>query len=370
MRPVRRVLVVEPYGIGDLLFLTPVFRALRLLPGIERVDLVLGSRTEAVVRGNPHVDSIFCIDKDLFHRRSWHGNAAEILRLTRILRSRRYDLLLDFSQRHEYGLWGILLGIPVRAGLDYRGRGRFLTHKVRIPGGFSGKHVVDFYAEVAESAGVPVEDRFLEYYVRDEDAEEAAGVLERQGIETPFCVIAPGGGESWGKDAHFKRWPAWFFGAFAARVLPELGFRAGVILGSPGEREFGDSVASALTGIRVWNACGVLPFRQSAAVLARASLFVGNDGGLLHLARALRIPAAGFYGPADPQEYGPYPPDRSALAIVKHGLACRPCYRKFRYRSDCVHRDCLQSLTPEEAVQQFWESPLAEIPAGSFEERP
>src|SRR5262249_47960476 len=57
----RRVLIVHPYGIGDLLFVTPVLRALRLLPSVERVDLLLGSRTDAVVRANPHVDDIFVI---------------------------------------------------------------------------------------------------------------------------------------------------------------------------------------------------------------------------------------------------------------------------------------------------------------------
>ena len=54
----RRVLVVHPYGIGDLLFVTPVLRALRLLPAVERVDLLLGSRTESVVSSNPHADEI------------------------------------------------------------------------------------------------------------------------------------------------------------------------------------------------------------------------------------------------------------------------------------------------------------------------
>ena len=63
MKSLRRVLIVQPYGIGDLLFLTPVFRALRLIPTVERVDLLLGSRTETVVRANPHVDNFYSIDK-------------------------------------------------------------------------------------------------------------------------------------------------------------------------------------------------------------------------------------------------------------------------------------------------------------------
>ena len=71
MKSLRRVLIVQPYGIGDLLFLTPVLRALRVMPTVEKVDLLLGSRTESVVRANPHVDQIYSIDKDLFHRRSY-----------------------------------------------------------------------------------------------------------------------------------------------------------------------------------------------------------------------------------------------------------------------------------------------------------
>ena len=39
-KPLRRVLVIQPYGIGDLLFVTPVLRALQLLPGIETVDVM------------------------------------------------------------------------------------------------------------------------------------------------------------------------------------------------------------------------------------------------------------------------------------------------------------------------------------------
>ena len=55
---IRRVLVVQPYGIGDLLFITPVLRALRLIPTVERVDLMIGSRTRAVIQGNPDRKSV------------------------------------------------------------------------------------------------------------------------------------------------------------------------------------------------------------------------------------------------------------------------------------------------------------------------
>ena len=113
----RNVLVVQPYGIGDLLFITPVLRALRLIPGLERVDVLLGSRTEEVIRHNPHVDEIFTIDKDLFRRQSWLKTWSGLAQLGKTLRGRNYDLLLDYSFRDEYAFFALIfLNIPRRAG--------------------------------------------------------------------------------------------------------------------------------------------------------------------------------------------------------------------------------------------------------------
>ena len=348
---VRRVLVVQPYGIGDLLFVTPVLRALRLLPSVERVDLLLGSRTETVVRTNPHVDEIFSVDKDIFHRRSSSQNLKELLQLGRRLRSVHYDLLLDYSLRGEYAFFGqFFLGISKRVGFDYKGRGFFHTHRLPLPEGFRGRHVVDFFCDLAALGGVPVQDRFLEFYLTEEDQADAASRLQEKNISGRFLVVAPGGGESWGKDAHFKRWPVPFFARMVERLREgDCGFEAVVILGSRGDRDLGDLLQAALK-IPCVNLAGEIPFGTSAALIHRAVFFLGNDGGLMHLAHALRRPLMAFYGPVDPQVYGPYPPSSDAVTIVKEGLECRPCYQKFRYNSACIGRECLQALLPEEVL--------------------
>lgn len=350
MKTIRRVLIVEPYGIGDLLFLTPVLRALRLLPGIERVDLLLGSRTEEVVRLNPHVDEWFVINKDLFHDRSFSENLKEIWKLSALLKKRSYDVMLDYSQRREYGAWGLALGIPIRAGLDFRRRGFFLNRKVPIPQGFTGRHVVDFYSEVAEKAGIRVEDRFLEYYLPAAAKEKAGKELREAGILEGYAVVAPGGGESWGRDAHFKRWPAEQFGILSENLCRERNLKGVVLIGSRSENELAEKTMAKIESVPKINLCGKTSLEGTAAVLSGAGLFIGNDGGLLHLAKALRIPVIGFYGPADPEVYGPYPRMDQDGVVIKKDLECRPCYQKFRYRSDCPHRNCLQDLSPEEAL--------------------
>ncbi|MSR77867.1 MAG: glycosyltransferase family 9 protein [Candidatus Omnitrophica bacterium] len=355
MKTIRRALVVAPYGIGDLLFVTPVLRALRLLPGIERVDMILGSRTEKVIRSNPHVDDLFPIDKDRFHQRSLWKNLAEIFSLTRILQSRHYDLLLDYSQRPEYGFWAkFFLRIPVRSGFQYKRSGLFLTHKTSTAEGFTGKSVVHFFCEAAEKAGVRVEDRFLEFYVTDQDRIEAETFLTQYGLslKDDYAVISPGGGESWGRDAHFKRWPADHFASLFNQVKLRIGVSQVLILGSAGEKTLAEQLCKKLE-IKAVNLAGACSINVSAAILGKAQCFIGNDGGLVHMAHAFQIPVVAFYGPVDPGVYGPFPENPRAVSIFKEGLECRPCYQRFRYNSACIHRDCLQALSVEEAVQML-----------------
>lgn len=351
----RRILIIQPYGMGDLLFVTPVLRALRLIPSIENVDLILGSRTEEVVRSNPHVDEIFTIDKDLFHRRKPLENFLEIAALTRRLRRKRYDLLLDFSLRGEYAFWArFFLGISRTAGFDYKHRGFLHTHRLPIPEGFAGRHVIDFFCDLVEKVGVPVKDRLVEFYFSDTER----GQAELRPVpfrDKPYIIVSPGGGESWGKDAHFKRWPVRYFAELIQRLAecetadhPERVF----ILGSAGERALGDELKNLLRFSAV-NLAGELTLTESAALIEKAELFIGNDGGLVHLAHSFRVPLIAFYGPVDPDVYGPYPPRDSAAAVFKDGLDCRPCYQRFRYNSACEHRNCLQSLSPEEVWEQL-----------------
>jgi len=354
MNSIRRVLVVQPYGIGDLLFVTPVLRALRLIPTVEKVDLLLGSRTEAVVRHNPHVDEIFSIDKDLFHRRSGFQNLTEMISLGGRLRKERYDLLLDYSLRGEYAFFSQwFLRIPHRAGFDYKRRGFFHNLRIPIPQGFKDHHVVDYVCGLAEAAGVPVEDRFLEFYLSSFDREEAKRFLEQKGVSplSRFLIASPGGGESWGKDAHFKRWPVHFFAQLINQLARAGEFQHVLVLGSQGERELGDDLAGRLS-MPCLNLAGEMNLPQAAALIEKAALFIGNDGGLVHLAHALCVPLVAFYGPVDPQVYGPYPASPQATAIFKKDLFCRPCYQRFRYNSACVGRECLQDLTPDEV----WET--------------
>ena len=150
----KRVLVVHPYGLGDFLFVTPVLRALRLIPSVEKVDLLLGSRTSEVVRENPHVDEIFVVDKGRYQTQGRGQTFREVVALGLELRSRHYDLMLDYSLRSEYALLGRL----------FLTRPASLAHpdgcRVRVggvPDGVVGPHAIVVNRVCAQPHDIPIE---------------------------------------------------------------------------------------------------------------------------------------------------------------------------------------------------------------------
>ncbi len=350
--PLRRVLVVHPYGIGDLLFITPVLRALRLIPTVEAVDLLLGSRTREVVENNPHVNEIFVVDKDRTRRQTWTENLRESFELGRKLRAKHYDLILDYSLRREHAFLGrFFLGIRHCAGFAYKKRAVFHTIRYPLPEGFWKRHAADFYCDLAELAGVPVEDRFLEFYFPPDPRSLEKQVAQKSGgIETPFLTVSPGGGDSWGKEAAFKRWPAQNFAELIGKLQPKLKAKGVCILGSGSEKGLCEELRRSLA-IPAVVLAGETSLNETAMLLKKSALFIGNDGGLVHLARALEVPLLGFYGPVPPEVYGPYPPSGNAIAICKRDLECRPCYYRFRFNNTCATIACLKELTPDDAMK-------------------
>lgn len=343
---IRRVLVVQPYGIGDLLFITPVLRALRLIPTVERVDLMIGSRTRAVIQANPHVSDIVVIDKDKMHNNSKSENFRFLQMLGKDLKKNKYDLLLDYSMRGEYAFLGqFFLGVSKRAGYAYKNRAFF--HNIRLPisDGFQGRHAVDYACDLAELAGVPVKDRFVEFFFSQNQIKTLDSVLTPQ-LPENYIALSLGGGESWGKDAHLKRWPVDSFKEFARYLLEKAGAQKIVLIGSAGEEELAEEFVRS--GIAAQNWTGKLSITETAWVIKQARFFVGNDGGLLHLARAVFKPAIGIYGPADPQVYGPYPQGVDSAAIYQPPEDGKPRYFKFRYDPQ---DSSLKKLTVQAAIE-------------------
>ncbi len=121
-----------------------------------------------------------------------------------------------------------------------------------------------------------------------------------------------------GAGAEIKRWPLDRFTALADR-LRESGLAVAWVVGPVELDRWGARVDDLVPRV---DDLGTL---DTAAVLASATVVVGNDTGTSHLAAAVGSPVVALFGPTDDRTWGPRGPDVRVFRSPDHGPRCEVC---------------------------------------------
>lgn len=361
-----KILIINPFGIGDVLFTTPVIKVLK----DRHPDCFIGywcnERVGELLEADSRIDKVFSLSRGDI-KRVYKGlkRVIALISLISRIKKERFDITFDFSLDSRYGLWSKLAGIKKRIGLDYKNRGRFLTDKVYLKEYF-GKHVIEHNLGLLRFVNMEPEDKLLELVISEENKARALSILKEYGVAAADLLIgvAPGGGASWGRDAIYKQWPAERFAEVTDRMIKELNAKV-VLLGSIDEKPIAEIVLekrgqTQSTSDRrdgsdpvfpIIDLAGKLNLKELAAVISELKLLICNDGGPLHMAAALGVKTVSMFGPVDEIAYGPYPPSAKHI-VVKKDLPCRPCYRDFKFTGCRNNRKCLEDITVEEVYGQ------------------
>ena len=339
----RKILIINPYGIGDVLFTTPIISNLRMAYPKASIAYLANRRTADFLRFNPDISHVFVYERDEFV-----GSWQKYLELFNSIKQQAFDVVFDFSLNSSFGFLSFVCGIKMKVGFDYRKRGRFLTHRIPLVG-FEEKHVVEYYLDLLRFVQIPVNTKQMKLDVPSKDIQWAQEWIKGQRIDTakPLIAVLPGGGASWGKAARHKRWPASKYADLIDKIIENFD-AAIILLGDSKEEELCREVVH-LAHFPLHFAVGKTSLLGLAALLMQCKGAIVNDGGPLHVAAAVGVKTVSIFGPVDPQVYGPNP--MANHTVVKKGLPCQPCYRRFRM-ADCGHINCLGELSVEEVYRK------------------
>ena len=347
----KRILIINIFGIGDVLFTTPLISNIKNNIPDSFIGYVCNKRAAAILVNNPKVDKIFIYEKDDYRdiaKKSKVELVKKIFYSLAEIKKENFDLVIDVSLNKYASFLMWLVGIKKRVGFNYKNRSPFLTRKIKLDG-YEGKHVIEYYLGLLESLGFPITSRQLEVFIPDEDRAWAEALLKKNNIadNDSLIGIVPGGGASWGKDAVYKRWPPERYAQLADKMVEKFSAKI-ILLGDTLEKDLCQRVAQAMRHGRL-EITGQTSVGQFAALLAKCKLAVVNDGGPLHVAVAAGTKTVSIFGPVDENVHGPYP--RQGHAVVIKDIACRPCYRRFR-KADCEHHNCLNLISVEEVLEK------------------
>jgi lipopolysaccharide heptosyltransferase II len=341
-----KFLIINPFGIGDVLFTTPVIKAIKgRYPG-SFIGYWSNLRVKPILESNPQINKVFALSRgDLkkIYQKSFFKGIWSAIKLTWEIKKERFDICLDFSLDHRYSLFAKIMGIGRRIGFNYKGRGRFLSNRVDIDG-YHDKHVVEYYLELLKFLDISINDKELFLTTHQDNELKAKNVLAASGIEENDLIIgiAPGAGGSWGKDAACKHWPAFKFAEVANKLIDEFKAKV-VILGDESERKIAEVIVHAMRNKPI-DLVGKTGLDILPGIIKNCNLLITNDGGPMHMAVALGVRSVSVFGPVSEAVYGPYPENRNHV-VLKWDMDCRPCYKNFRLPVCDKDRECLKQVS-------------------------
>jgi heptosyltransferase-2 len=334
---VKKILVVNFGGIGDILLSTPALRALKKGYPEAKLYLLVTRRVRVVVKELVYIDRVFCLEVTHPWRYGWY-NLLALLRLRKECIDLAVNMRTLVSQGSVLKMRMVLALIrpKIKAGRDTAGRGAFFD--VTVPEEEIGsKYEMDYDIALAEALGGRTEDRKIDFKVDGESRQALKVLLAQAGIKDSDVLVGihPGGRPS-------RRWPAQNF----ALVMQEIQRKTNCVFVLTGARDEGKLAEEIirLSKVAAINLSGKLDLGLLGVFLERCNLYISNDTGPMHIAAILQAPLVAILGPGCFSRYNPATLSPDAVVLYKPSV-CSPC-NKFRCRSLV----CLRNITVEEVA--------------------
>ena len=318
---VKRVLVIRPGAIGDLLLTLPLLSNLRAHFRAAHIQLLTSPPAISLLTGRCEANTLRSFDSPEF---------APLFMRDHPLPAPIQEWLAAFDLVLAY----IPLESPVHAQLRRSTGGRVLAFDPRPP--VRSRLPMRIHLQHALTPlGIEPRQAPSQITLLSEDTAFAARF---------WACVAPDPGRSLvavhpGSGSPKKNWPAERFAGLADRLSCHEDVQLAVVSG-PAD-------AGPVQGmIDYLQSCQPILLRdlslsQLAAVLQRCSLLVSSDSGVAHLAAAVGLRGVAIYGPTDPEVWRPAP----GFVAVGPAGECSPC--NDQQRSDCERATCLRGITVE-----------------------
>jgi heptosyltransferase-3 len=277
----QRLLVLFPGALGDLLCALPSILALR-------------RDGEVLLVANP--SALELVEPGPLRTASIHRREVADLFASGPLRNDTRKLFGGHSLTHSWSGYG---DSRFADRLAAASGGAVQIHRFR--GMQPGEHATDYYARCVGRAPAPTR-----VWITTDD-EAWADEWCRQKAPGRFVAIHPGSG------APRKNWDGF---PDLVRQLQSRGTDVIVLLG-PAETERAVNLWSEVSLIR--NAS----LRKVAALLQRASGYIGNDSGISHLAAAVGTPSLVLFGPAS--DAATWAPQGLRVEVITAPAPCERC---------------------------------------------
>lgn len=330
----KRILIFEVNWLGDVLFSTPLLRAVREKFKDAYIACLTVPRAKEVLEYNPAIDEIIIYDEN-----GLHAGLIGKIRLILSLRKKRFDLAILLHRSFTRALITYLSGIRERTGYATKKREILLTRPVEVPE--EELHKVEYFLRIAKSIGCDISSKDYDFFISDKERGYIKSELSKEGVsdKDTLLVINPGG--NWEP----KRWSEEKFADLSDRLAVRHGLK---VAASGAGKDLGRIMRikkKMKTPLAVF--AGRTGLKELGALMQRADFVISGDSGPMHIAVAVGSNVIALFGPTSPALTGPY--GNGSYEVLQKDVGCEvPCYE-----FSCDNYKCMQAITVEDVLWVF-----------------
>jgi heptosyltransferase-3 len=320
LEDISNILLIQFGDIGDVVWATPAFRAVKETCPKANVSVLLREGIGLLLKADPYIHKIFEVKRN---RGNFINKVKGQYRLLRALHKERFDLVFDLRLDDRGAFMAFLSGAPVRVAITCSGvlwRNRLFTHIVVPP---APKERIFGAAEqslrLVREFGIDTKDTIPKLWVSEKVKRQAEKLFDGDNISTFHRWVTLNPFSRWPyKEWEYEKWVLIVDWLWEEYEIPTI------IVGAPEEREKAITIANQCKG-RIFNLAGKTTLDELAALLRLSSLHVGVDSAAPHIAAAVGTPTITIYGPSDWRDWAP----RGKMhGVVTPDRDCVPCYQK------------------------------------------
>ncbi len=332
MGSARRILIVGPSWVGDMVMAQSLFMTLKQADPCD-IDVLAPPWSLPMLERMPEVRRGIALPLG-------HGELGLGVRrrIGRALTGEGYDQAIVLPGSLKSALVPWFAGIPRRTA--FRGEMRYgLVNDMRPLDKQALPMTVQRFITLGLEKGRPLPDPLPYPHLRaDPDNQRRLCDTFSLTADRPSIAFMPGA-----EYGPAKQWPLAHF-AETGRRLADSGFQIW-ILGSAKDAPAADVIRDTAGGGRIINLCGQTELADAVDLLAMCRAAVTNDSGLMHVAAALDIPLVAIYGSSTPDHT---PPLARHIAVSYLRLSCSPCFKRV---CPLGHTRCLHDITPDSVMR-------------------
>lgn len=300
----KSIFVLRNNDIGDLIVVTPIFKALKTQFPNAKIIAGIGKWNLEVLKNNPYIDEIIEINAPWHNKFSGpvpHNSLKGLIQSLRyilfskemeILKKSKCDIGIDILGSPEGSFLMMTAKIPWRLGVrgysgGHSGCNQFVRFDNKIQVGRSALRTLELLGDFSFHDAQPIitlsneERNYAKNFWESNDNKISEKEMR--------ILVAPGGGFV------EKCWPKENF----RQLIKELSLKSNlkiIILGGGSDFVLGEFVRGDLTG--VLNFCGRTSLRETFALVSTADGIICNSSMISHAAAAFNIPTIVLLGNA------------------------------------------------------------------------